>query len=31
MSLPQPIITILAYFQSLVMAPTWQKVMTLLV
>src|SRR5712692_6980050 len=31
MSLPQPIITVLAYFQPLFTAPTWKKVVTLLV
>src|SRR2546421_12628476 len=31
MSLPHPIITVLAYFQPLFTAPTWKKVVTLLV
>ncbi len=31
MSLPSPIITVLAHFQPLFTAPTWKKVVTLLV
>ena len=31
MSVPQPIITVLAHFESLFMAPTWKKVLTLLI
>ncbi len=31
MSLPSPIIAVLAYFQPLFTAPTWKKVVTLLI
>jgi hypothetical protein len=31
MSLPSPIITVLAHFQPLFTAPTWKKVVTLLI
>ncbi len=31
MSLPSPIITIFAHFQPLFRAPTWKKVVTLLI
>jgi len=31
MSLPSPIIAVLAHFEPLFTAPTWKKVMTLLV